>query len=236
MADEGQQVPIEGADGGGNAVPDVIPLADLKSTVGDTYFTDKGLNAEALKSSLTEYGTLKQQATERAAGIPQDGKYSFDLPKEFEVPEGYKWNPDPAFTAKVAELAKAEGLTQGQLSKLTAAYAQQDLAKKSAAVAAAKADDDAVEAEAKKLLGEAYLDRTANVRQAMQGLFGEQLAKNISFQSASDILAMEQFINANKSRMAPLPGGGGTERPDPNTMTGAQMHAYALKQTAAKTR
>jgi hypothetical protein len=207
VADEANQPVSDGA----VTPPDTIALADLKATLGDSYFNDKGFDAEGLKGHLAELGTLKQQAAERAAGIPQDGKYTFDLPADFKLPEGLEWKPDEKFTAQIAELAKSEGLTQAQLSKLTVAYAQQDLAKKTAAVEAAKADDLAVETEAKKLLGDAYVERTANVRQAMQGVFGEQLAKNISFQCAADILAMEKFLNDNKSRMAPnAPAGGGS--------------------------
>jgi hypothetical protein len=231
VADE-TQLNLDG-DNGGTPAADVVSFADLKTTVGDAYFTDKGFDADGLKANLTELTTLKTAAAERAAAIPADGKYLFDLPQDFKVPEGYRWTPDEKFTAQISALAKAEGLTQGQLSKLTVAYAQQDLAKKSAAAAAAKADDDAVEAEAKQLLGENYLDRTANVRQAMQGIFGPELARDISFQSAANIVAMEKFINENKSRMATNPGVGGRERGDANTMTADQIHRLAIQESTA---
>lgn len=183
-----------------------IALADLKTAgLPDTYFGEDGsLKAQDLTAHLTEYGTLKQQATERAALIPADGAYSFDLPKDFASPAGQDWKPDATFTAEISALAKEQGLTQADVSKLTAAYATHLTRKAQADADAAKADDDAEIADATKVLGANYLDVIANIRQASQARLtdligkekGELLAKEIHFETAAGIKAYSDLINA----------------------------------------
>lgn len=199
-----------------------IALADLKTAgLPDTYFGEDGtLKAQDLTAHLTEYGTLKQQATERAAGVPPDGKYDFSLPKDWKAPEGLKadgfeWNAPEELTARFAERAKAMGLSQKDVSEFVSDWAAGDLAKKTAAAAAeaaaGKADDEAVLAEATKVLGENFKDVIANIRQAGQARLidligkekGELLAKEISFQSAAGIKAYSDLINALGTHQAP---------------------------------
>jgi hypothetical protein len=198
-----------------------VALADLTAAgIPDTFIKDGALDAKALADSITEASTLKAAAEERAKLIPADGKYSFDLPKDFAAPAGQEWKPDATFTAEISALAKEQNLTQADVSKLTAAYATHLSRKLQADADAAKAGDDAIKADAVKVLGPNYLDVVANTRQAMQALFvekigkeaGERLVKNMGFQSASDIKDMTALINAlNGSKLATNQGGAGNQ-------------------------
>lgn len=246
MADE----PIPNPNDGGNpppadgAAPASIALADLTAAgIPETFIKDGALDAKALAASITEGSTLKAAAEERAKLIPADGKYSFDLPEDFPAPAGQEWKPDATFTAEISALAKEQGLTQADVSKLTTAYATHLSRKLQSDADAAKADDVAVQAEAVKVLGANYTEVVANTRQAMQALFvealgeqrGQEFAKNIGFQGANDIKAMNDFLNWTRTSLAANGGGGGgKERPDSTTMTAAQIHRMAIQESAGK--
>lgn len=82
MADEPNKTGNESAADGQAASS--IALADLKTAgLAETYFTpDGGLNTKDLIEHLNDRTTLRTAAEERAADVPQDGKYDFGLPKD----------------------------------------------------------------------------------------------------------------------------------------------------------
>jgi hypothetical protein len=95
------------------ARPDYIP-----ETIWDG---EKGTPKIDLAATLAERDTLRTAADERAAKIPASpDAYSFDLPKDFELPNGYKWEADPKdpLVAAVKEYAVANKLTQDEVGGL----------------------------------------------------------------------------------------------------------------------
>lgn len=120
--------------------PDYIP-----ETIWDG---EKNAPKIDLAATLTEYGTLKTAADARAAGIPAEGAYKFDLPEGFELPEGFQWKAgaDEPLVKAVGEYAKTNNLTQAEVSGLVGVYA----ASQKAEIANQKAFD----ADQTKALGE----------------------------------------------------------------------------------
>lgn len=254
MADGDKQLPIDGDKGGDPAPITSVSFDDLKTTVGDAYFTDKGFDADGLKAHLTELTTLKTTAAERAAGVPQDGKYDFGLSKEFKLPDGANlpadylktWNVSPAKAERFAAYAKAKGMSQAEVTEFVSDWANADIADKlSAGQSAAdqqKAEEDAIKADAIKVLGENYGTVIETNRSAWQAFLvehlgkdaGEQLAKDTGFQSAANIKQLGDLMNALRTKMATNPPGGGKERPDANTLTGAQMHRQAILESVKR--
>lgn len=88
--------------------------------------TTKAPKFDVLGKDLTELSTIKTERDARLAEIPKDGKYAFDLPADFPIPEGMKWSADPndPLAKGALEYAKAQGLTQPQFTALSAMWAQ----------------------------------------------------------------------------------------------------------------
>lgn len=121
--------------------PDYIP-----ETIWDG---EKNAPKIDLGATLTEYGTLKEQADARAALIPaKPEEYKFDLPADFEMPEGYTWKQDPKdpVIAGFRELATELKLTQPEVQRLATFEAKRQ--------AAEIANQKAFDAEQTKALGE----------------------------------------------------------------------------------
>lgn len=142
----GETVP---GDGGGESQPgnaDVVRPDALPETYWNA--ETKSPNYDALGKDLTELGTLREFRAGVEASIPKDGKYAFDLPKEFKIPEGKTWRPDP--NDPLAKLALSvfgeHKLPQAAFTALSTGFAQfqLDLMKEAdAEVATAKVKADA---------------------------------------------------------------------------------------------
>jgi hypothetical protein len=198
------------ADGGAAPVTS-ISYDDLKAAgVPETFFGKDGFDAKGLGTQFADLAKLKTTAEERAAGVPKDGKYSFDLPADFEKPAGFEWTPDATFTTEVAAAAKEMGLTQAEVSNLTKLYAVQDARKQMAAMTAEKTR---VESEMAKL-GTNAKERIATNAKAINATFGERLGKLIMgsdlMSTAEGVIEVEGFINGLNSKVASRSAGNGT--------------------------
>jgi len=115
MADEQilNQEPPAGGSAGAVTRPDYIP-----ETIWDS---EKNAPKIDLAATLTEAETLKASAAERAALIPEKpDDYKFELPSDFELPGGYKWQADAKdpIVAGFRELATELKLTQPEVQRL----------------------------------------------------------------------------------------------------------------------
>lgn len=179
------------------ARPDYIP-----ETIWDG---EKNAPKIDLAAALTERDTLSAAAAERAAKIPAE--YKFDLPKDFELPGGYKWEADPKDPLVVAVKAFAveNKLTQDEVGGLVKMYAGNEAAKIKAQAEFA--------VEQTKALGEKAGDRRAAVTTFIDGLFpkgdpkGAMLKTMVDF--APGVEAMEALIGKmNGVKMPGNPGAG----------------------------
>jgi predicted transcriptional regulator len=198
-----------------------ISIADLKTAgLPETYFGQDGkLNTKDLTTHLGEFASLKAANDERAKGVPTDGKYDFALPKDWKAPEGldatgFEWGMSDGRKAAIADIAKSLNLSQSEVTAAMAKLAAADLGEKistsKASQESAKAAEDAIKADAVKVLGANYTEVCANLRQAMVPIFGQELATNIGFQKAADVKAMLEFVESYKTKLAanPTPAGG----------------------------
>lgn len=121
-----EEQPVTGNEGNGNQPP--VVEAARPEYLPESYWDPeaKSVKADALKTDFAELATLRTARDTRAAAIPQDGKYSFDLPKEFPAPAGQKWVVDPNDpVAKAAlEYAAEHKLTQAEMTGLAKMWAK----------------------------------------------------------------------------------------------------------------
>ncbi len=111
--------------GSGDPPPAPAPVAAQRPDYIPETIWDGEKNAPKidLAATLTEFGTLKEQATARAALIPaKPEEYKFDLPQDFEMPQGYTWKQDPndPVITGFRELATELKLTQPEVQRLIA--------------------------------------------------------------------------------------------------------------------
>lgn len=126
MLVEGQ---TDGAvDDGGNA--DAGAVSERPAYIPEAYFDPdtKTVKAEDLTRDLGELPALRELKTAadaRAAAIPKDGAYKFELPADFKLPEGTKFIADPKdpLVVGVRELAKTRGWTQDDVNEVTKMWA-----------------------------------------------------------------------------------------------------------------
>lgn len=111
----------DGNDGG--AITEIVRPDALPESYWDT--DAKAPKFDVLGKDLTELGTLRTERDTRVAAIPKDGKYAFDLPADYKVPEGMKWTVDendPLAKGALA-FAKEQGLTQPQFAAMARMWA-----------------------------------------------------------------------------------------------------------------
>lgn len=123
MADE----TASGNPGDGNAPVEAVRPDALPESYWDP--EAKAPKFDALGKDLTEFTTLKTERDARLAAIPKDGKYAFDLPADYKIPDGMKWTVDEGdpLAKGAVEFAKAQGLTQPQFTAMAAMWAQVQL-------------------------------------------------------------------------------------------------------------
>lgn len=192
----------ETAAGGGNEsqAGDVIRPDALPENYWDA--TAKAPNYEVLGKDLTEFSTLKTERDARIAAIPKEGAYAFDLPADFKIPDGLKWNVDPNDPLAKAALgfAKAQGLTQPQFTAMTRMWADLQVAE----VSAMKADQTkAAEAAANetKALGENAEGRRTAVKTWLSGdtlKLGKEQVEALTplLSKAAGVMALERMMTA----------------------------------------
>lgn len=204
MVDEPiQEAPkVEGAAPPAAARPDYIP-----ETIWDG---EKNAPKIDLAATLAEHSAFKTASDDRAAKIPATpDAYSFDLPKDFELPGGYKWEADPKDPLVVAVKAFAveNKLTQDEVGGLVKMYAGNEAAKIKAQAEFA--------AEQTKALGEKAGDRRAAVTTFIDGLFAKGDPKGAMLKTMVDfapgVEAMEALIG--KMNGVKLPGNPGAGDP-----------------------
>lgn len=182
------------------ARPEYIP-----ETIWDS---EKSAPKIDLAASLAERDALKTAADERAAKIPATpDAYSFDLPKDFALPGGYKWEADPKDPLVVAVKAFAveNKLTQDEVGGLVRMYAASEAQKIQS--------QQAFVAEQTKALGEKAGDRRAAVTTFIDSMFakgdpkGDMLKTMVDF--APGVEALEAIIaKSNGIKLPGNPGGG----------------------------
>lgn len=170
--------------------PDYIP-----ETIWDG---EKNAPKIDLAATLTEYGTLKEQADARAALIPaKPEEYKFDLPNDFEMPQGYSWKQDandPVISG-FRELATELKLTQPEVQRLVSFEAKRQ--------AAEIANQQAFDAEQTKALGEKAEDRrkaasewlTANTTPERAAALKSVLITALGVEAIEDLIAKGIGVN-----------------------------------------
>ncbi len=231
-----EQPGTEGGEGGNAVTPSPI-TADAIKTAGipDTYLKDGNYDFASVAKDLGELSAMRTSQAERAKLIPQDGKYSFDLPKEFKAPEnapkGYTWSVSEAKVKAFAPLAKELGLTQAQVSQVVTKWAEADFAEVSESVA----KNEKFFTDEMGKLGANAKDRLATLHTSLKGAVGEQGAAEIAdaLTTAAGVQALEKLISlAGGPKLAEKAANSGDAKPDFAKMTARQRLDYANSQTA----
>lgn len=231
----GEQIPNDG----GAGTPAPITSETFKTAgVPDTYIKDGNYDLGTIGKDLAELATERTAKAERAKAIPADGKYSFDLPKEFKAPDGapkdFKWSVSEHKVAAFAPIAKELGLTQAQVSQVVAKWAEADFAENAADAAKNEAFFNAEMGK----LGAGAKERLATLHTSLKGAVGDEAAAEIAagLSSAAAVIALEKLIQAAKGpkQAEKHTNGNGADRPDADKLTGAQMHRLALQEKASR--
>ncbi len=134
----------------------------------DYWDAEKGVVLDKLLADHKTLAEAKAEADKRAAEVPEDiTAYKAELPEDFKLPEGMKFEPlpegDPVLTA-AREYAKSAGLTPKEFKGLVALQMQ-------SAMAEEKALQEASAAERKKLgdKGQARIDAVTTFLQTRLG-------------------------------------------------------------------
>jgi hypothetical protein len=124
-----------GADVSGDSNPDKGGAVEVTrdEAISETYWDADAKNYKFgdMGAALTEYGTMKTAADERAKLIPGKAEeYKFDLPADFKMPDGKQWVADPKdpMVSGFAALAHELKLTQPELQKIALFKANLDKA------------------------------------------------------------------------------------------------------------
>lgn len=193
--------------------PEYIP-----ETVWDS---EKNAPKIDLAATLTEYGTLKEQADARAALIPAKPEdIKFDLPSDFEMPQGYTWKQDandPIITG-FRELATELKLTQPEVQRLVAFEARRQSAE--------IANQQKFDSEQTKALGEKADDRrkaasdwlTANTTPERAAALKSVLITALGVEAVEDLIAKGIGVNTR----------GNSETVEQSTVTPEQKKLAAM--------
>lgn len=222
---------------GGEAGKGVASVAYTPDTfkeagIPETFVKDGNYDLKGMASALTEAAALKSQAEERAKLVPQDGKYDFGLPKDFQYPEGLsaeQWQPEEKLTTAIAAAAKEAGLTQDQMAKLTLAYANVNIGRRNEVAAEHKAE--------MAKLGAGAETRLNNLMLALKPVLSKDhlMAVADGLTSAAAVEAIEKLVAlVGDAKLSAGRGSDTKDRPDPNAMTGAQMHRLAIEESKRK--
>lgn len=144
----------EGEGSGGGGAAEIVRPEALPESYWDA--EAKAPKYDVLGNDLTELTTLRTERTAREAAIPKEGKYAFELPKDFPIPNGQKWEAhaeDPLAKAAL-DYAVANKLTQEQFTGLNGVWANIQLEQ-------AKAEREAIAKETAALGEKADTRRTA---------------------------------------------------------------------------
>jgi hypothetical protein len=227
MADEQNPTGNEGQDSAPNGDAGQQPvtsvaIADLKTAgLADSYFTPEGtLNTKDLIEHLSDRTALRTAADERAAGIPQDGKYDFALPKDFKLPDSMKvsddflksWGVSDAKAQQFATFAKDNGYSQKEVTEFVRNWALADVSDK---LASAKTMQASYDAEMAKL-GANVKDRWTNAKAFLAKSLGSDGMADVllgEVSSAASFEALEKLINLKAGQLANQTSGDG---PDAN--------------------
>jgi hypothetical protein len=200
----------------GNDAPAPAAVVERPSVIPETMW-DGEKNApkwDDLGAAVTERDALKNQQAERAAQIPATpDAYKFELPKDFELPGGYKWEADPKdpLVAGVKEYAAKNKLTQGEVSDLVKLYAGHQAEQIKSL--------DTFKAEQTKTLGEKAPERRAAVNTFIDSMFGKDDPKGAILKTMTDyapgVEALEAII-AKAGGINPRGTAGATDQSNPN--------------------
>jgi hypothetical protein len=212
----------DGATGATSFTVDALKEAGIP----DTFLGNGTPDFKAISAAITEAQTLKAASEERAKGIPQDGKYDFaTLPKDFKAPEGIdpkSWKVNEAWAAEVAPVLKEIGVTQGDVTKLVAAVARADAAKK---IAQGKTEQEREAAEL-KALGEGGPKRLENLDKAIRAAgYGALLDDKSTL--AQRLEAFEKIVNS-RARSWPLKAAATTGKSAPNSKSSPVRNCIVL--------
>jgi hypothetical protein len=145
--------------------------------------------------------------------------YSFDLPKDFELPGGYKWEADPKdpLVAGVKEFAATNKLTQDEVGGLVKLYAPPGQPDQGAS---------RFVQEQTKALGEKATERRAAVNTFIDGMFKKDDPKGAMLKTMLDyapgVEAMEALI-AKAGGVQPRGNPGGADQPNQNAEMAEQI-------------
>jgi hypothetical protein len=206
MADE----PAPG--GEGNPAPDNTGTAISRhDAIPENYFDGetKSYKFEDIGAALSERDTLKATFDERAKLIPEKpDDYKFDLPQDFKLPDGYKWEarPDDPLVKGMREIAVKHKLTTAEVADITALYASTQ--------AQSIQSQGAFAAEQTKLLGENATGRRKAAGEWLGRVFGNNPAQKAMLESMLDyapgVEAIETLIaQAGGPQARGTPGGDG---------------------------
>ena len=179
--------------------------------IPETFVKDgKEYDYEAIGGALTEAQTLKAAADERAKLIPAKAEdYQFAVPKDFKLPEGYKWTADAndPTVAGFRTLASELKLTQPEVEKLVAFEATRQANE----ITAQKAFD----AEQTKALGANAEQRRKAASDWIDGVVKNKEAAAVvktMLTYALGVEGIESIIDGSK--VAPRGGAGADEQGD----------------------
>ena len=201
------------------------------------YWSETGVNLDALKPVLDEHKALTAAQAERAAAVPADADgYKLELP-DGVVPAGasFEFDEQSPLLQNARKIAHEMGLPQAEFSRLLGLYAQDKIAEEQSLQAAIT--------QQKTKLGANANARIDAVHTFLDTLGPEKAGalKGMMF-TALQVEALEDLVRkASGQGGASLPGGGrepGGKEADPTdeewaAMTYTQKMEYQRRKTAA---
>lgn len=165
--------------------------------LADEFWTDKGLNADAL---IASHKTLAERAAAfdaRAADVPGENEtYELKVSDAVKLPDGFTVDIDTAspFFTGVSSAARAAGMTRAEFQPLVDAYAAEQIAAQAAATEVFAAE--------KTKLGENAAARIEAVRNRLAADKALAPLADVLF-SAAHIQAVEKLIAATAAPTMP---------------------------------
>lgn len=199
--------------------------------IDDAFFDPaKGVLFDKLVPAFNDLKAYKAERDSVAAQVPDKPEdYAVELPKDFKLPDGTKFEVDPnsPLLAPAREFAKSVGMTQDQFKVLVSLQAQSQIAQDKE-LEAALADEN-------KKLGSKVTERRTTASRELHSKMPAELANALltsAFFTAKQVEAVEWInrnlksgaganFNANGREASSKP-----EPPDTSNMTPAErMHA-----------